>query len=379
MVGVLSPSSLPPSDYPPPRIMRTVERVKEFEAYLQELGYISYKQYSTHLRRASEILGEAITPQLLPNQSSVATLMKKLEDSETREKSTIYKATTRNAFRRYAELVEADFKVTITSILRHPNPRSVAPLSPKGRLLLEEILKHVSHQDSKVEDPSSFPTYEVLYRRLVADAPNKIVQVGRHLRRHGLDDLNDWTLADPSLPRITGLIVNKYSHRPGEGFTRKVQGIERFDEDWWLEEVRKSLTFDWSPFIGSQKEDSPVFPSIDLDADDLPGRMKTTVSRIIRDTAIVRKVKALHEHTCQVCNVRVTLRAGQYYSEAHHLKPLGKPHNGPDKETNLICVCPTCHVKLDYAAMKIDPAKIRSVDGHKIAGIYLTYHNKLCL
>jgi len=50
---------------------------------------------------------------------------------------------------------------------------------------------------------------------------------------------------------------------------------------------------------------------------------------------------------------RLQISAGEFYLEAHHLKPLGKRHNGPDMEKNLVCVCPNCHVLLDFNAIRL--------------------------
>lgn len=116
----------------------------------------------------------------------------------------------------------------------------------------------------------------------------------------------------------------------------------------------------------------------DTSPDDVPKRLRTEVSRLVRDSALVREVKAAHGNTCQLCGLTLELAPGRLYSEGHHLKPLGRPHNGPDVKDNLLCVCPNCHVKLDFAAVRIDPAKVRAVPGHSIRREFIEYHNRLC-
>ena len=65
------------------------------------------------------------------------------------------------------------------------------------------------------------------------------------------------------------------------------------------------------------------------DAPPGPGRADQTVSRILRDTKLARRVKALHRYRCQICNEILTLANGDLYAEAHHLQPLGGDHHGP--------------------------------------------------
>ncbi len=109
----------------------------------------------------------------------------------------------------------------------------------------------------------------------------------------------------------------------------------------------------------------------------IPDRVKTIVSRIVRDTAIARRVKELHGHRCQVCGERVSLGGGVFYSEAHHIRPLGKPHDGPDSPSNLLCVCPNHHVELDYRAAAIKLVALRTVSDHRIDKAHVGYHNDL--
>lgn len=82
-------------------------------------------------------------------------------------------------------------------------------------------------------------------------------------------------------------------------------------------------------------------------------RAPTTTQRIIRDTEVARTVKARHDHQCQVCDERLETPAGPY-AEAAHIRPLGKPHNGPDESSNVICLCPNHHVLFDRGAIWID-------------------------
>lgn len=100
-----------------------------------------------------------------------------------------------------------------------------------------------------------------------------------------------------------------------------------------------------------------------------------TTNRIIRDTVMARKVKALHRSKCQICGDSIQLNNGQAYAEAHHIIPLGAPHRGPDVPSNIIVVCPNHHAMLDFGAIVLNSADIQAVDGHTISDKSLEYHN----
>ena len=76
-------------------------------------------------------------------------------------------------------------------------------------------------------------------------------------------------------------------------------------------------------------------------------RISIVVSRIVRDTKAATSLKELYGSCCQLC--KITLCVGEYnYCEAHHLRPLGTPHDGPDCWDNMIILCPNHHVLFDY-------------------------------
>jgi predicted restriction endonuclease len=71
----------------------------------------------------------------------------------------------------------------------------------------------------------------------------------------------------------------------------------------------------------------------------------------------------------------VSLADGSTYTEAHHIKPLGRPHNGPDIAENIIVLCPHHHVQLDFAALQLGREKIHSIHDHNIGSQFIKYHN----
>jgi len=118
-------------------------------------------------------------------------------------------------------------------------------------------------------------------------------------------------------------------------------------------------------------------PAIDVDPQSLPLRIRAEISRIVRDTEMARALKMSYEGQCQVCGEKLKIAANEYYVEAHHLKPLGRPHNGPDQKDNIVCACPNCHVLLDYGALTIGPKTLKVVR-HKIGKAFIGYHNDRC-
>jgi putative restriction endonuclease len=109
-------------------------------------------------------------------------------------------------------------------------------------------------------------------------------------------------------------------------------------------------------------------------------RQEATILRIVRDSAVTRRVKMLHDYCCQVCGVRLHGAAGPY-AEAAHIKPLGAPHHGPDVLENVLCLCPNHHVLFDLGSFgAADDGKLLGISGnlrihkqHSLNPIFLAY------
>lgn len=119
----------------------------------------------------------------------------------------------------------------------------------------------------------------------------------------------------------------------------------------------------------------PTPKAIDFNDPYGPTRSLTTSYRILRDTALARAIKTLHGYKCQICDETIHIQNNEPYAEAHHIRPLGYPHNGPDIPGNIICVCPNHHVQLDYGAITLNKTIIRTVNGHTIDDQFIDYHN----
>ncbi|AXY57869.1 HNH endonuclease [Acinetobacter chinensis] len=120
----------------------------------------------------------------------------------------------------------------------------------------------------------------------------------------------------------------------------------------------------------------------DIDNPDLPNgnqnpnKSLTTTYRILRDTQLAIKIKKLYNNKCQICNLTIPLKNGNFYSEAHHIIPLGK-HNGSDTPENIIVLCPNHHVMMDYGLIPLKINEIYIHKKHNICKKSIKYHNQI--
>ena len=100
------------------------------------------------------------------------------------------------------------------------------------------------------------------------------------------------------------------------------------------------------------------------------------VNIINRNQGHVYQIKQTRNNTCQICQTRLGTE-NRPYSEVHHIQPLGRPHNGDDEMSNMICVCPNCHIQLDYLFIRIDADSIlnQNNENHEIERRFIQWHN----
>src|SRR2546426_5262959 len=112
-----------------------------------------------------------------------------------------------------------------------------------------------------------------------------------------------------------------------------------------------------------QLPEAPVIAheQISDDVGEPPARYHAETHRIIRDTAMATKLKQTYRFRCQVCGTIRKDGKGQPYAEAHHVKPLGHPHDGPDSKDNLVVLCPNHHADFDLGAIAIDAHDGRTI------------------
>ena len=240
-------------------------------------------------------------------------------------------------------------------------------LDEKGQRLLAFLVKRIENVEPG--NPATYVGYKTVHTELGLELRGRTW--GRSLKLQGLNSLADWTEAEGK-PGITGIIIDTGKGTPGPGYF-SLFGKSEDDFTWWTEQVRESKEYDWSPYLPFP---TPSEPPKAADIEAPVGREEITTYRIIRDTNLSRKVKALHRYKCQLCGYTMTLPDGSYYAEGHHIRPLGNPHNGPDVMENILCLCPNHHAEMDYGVSKIEPEHLAKVMGHLVGIDYIGYHNE---
>jgi len=163
------------------------------------------------------------------------------------------------------------------------------------------------------------------------------------------------------------------------------EGYEKFIGPVYFEKVRRgrfrlvkgrlaeTIT---SAYAGQSKPASDILTPVASDISEPPQRVQTELYRVLRDTKLTREIKIKHGYKCQICeSPPLRISDTTLYAEVHHIKPLGSPHDGPDIEENIVCVCPNCHVLLDYGATALDIDKLVYSSAHKLGKEYIDYHN----
>ena len=176
----------------------------------------------------------------------------------------------------------------------------------------------------------------------------------------------------------------------GLGSTR--QHTYRYDglylvERWWVD--RGKSGFRIYRFALRKIDDKPIStPAGELPlpaSNQEPNKVESYTTRVIRDTLVSETVKELHQHFCQTCSTRIE-RPGGAYAQAAYIRPLGRPHNGPDTVDNILCLCPNCHMLFDGWAFAIEDdgtligalsGTLNEVEAHTINREYLDYHRLL--
>ncbi|GHG23331.1 MULTISPECIES: YDG/SRA domain-containing protein [Amycolatopsis] len=238
------------------------------------------------------------------------------------------------------------------------------------------------------------------------DRGDELIYTGHGGRNSGGRQNADQTFADPGnaallTSRETGALVRvvrgadtKSSHAPNQGY--RYDGLFRVEDaalvrgrgDYLVcrfQLVKASSAADVNFPVGDYLLPSEPSHSV---GNAQPGRKAVITQRIVRSTKVSEDVKKFYDHTCQLCNTRLSLGDGQGYSEGAHIQALGGLHRGPDFASNVLCLCPNCHVQFDRGAVVIAedrtvlregvPAgKLLELPGHGIKDEYLAYHRDL--
>ena len=72
-----------------------------------------------------------------------------------------------------------------------------------------------------------------------------------------------------------------------------------------------------------------------------------------RDRKKAAVLKQHYDDTCMFCGMRLQVAEDRFYSEAAHIRGVGKPHNGPDKASNMLVLCPNHHIQFDEEILRL--------------------------
>ncbi|MFG1854058.1 YDG/SRA domain-containing protein [Actinomadura geliboluensis] len=213
-----------------------------------------------------------------------------------------------------------------------------------------------------------------------------------------LDDPGNAGLVKSQLDSLPVRVIRGFEedspHAPEEGY--RYDGLFRVVRHWFK---TRPDGFQVCQFlmvkVGTASDvPDPEIPSSPAAGSVLPpqrsiepaGRTTTTVNRVNRRAEVVKNVKAWHDNRCQICDETVELPSGSS-SDAAHIKALGVPHNGPDVESNVLCLCPNDHRRFDNGAVYLTDdlevvdaltgavgKRIRTHPAHKIDVEYVRYH-----
>lgn len=205
-------------------------------------------------------------------------------------------------------------------------------------------------------------------------------QNGKQIADQVLERVNK-ALALNQLERLPVRVTRGHQHKhpqsPDSGY--KYGGLY-FVEDHW-HEVGLSGFVVWRYRLITADVFQQPQPAIKNDDEASPKRIESITQRLVRNSALARKVKVYYQYKCQVCDVSLETLAG-LYAEAAHIQPIGRPHNGPDIESNLICLCPNHHVLFDNGGFTINDdfslnkieGKLATIAKHTIDLKFIQYH-----
>ncbi|MEQ8142691.1 HNH endonuclease [Streptomyces sp. OP7] len=228
-----------------------------------------------------------------------------------------------------------------------------------------------------------------------------------HLQGSGLWEVRG--IPNELAKKMPNMSVLKAQH-PQAGFTAETADIlrdpvTRLDAvvticETYLEDVDRQALFERIGLSGYTTAGGALSPSEEQSSGDVMDEYGRTTgpaprrdanrSIIVRDEALARKVKDLENDRCQICDT--TLRyLNRPYSQAAHIRGLGRPHSGPDELQNLLCLCANCHVLFDGLEIYVDSdGLVRGTRGgrdarplrrdprHPMDEAYFRYHRTLC-
>jgi hypothetical protein len=132
-----------------------------------------------------------------------------------------------------------------SSARRQRTKYSNKSLSLQAKRLLKILIRCLN--DARPGHPETYPTYSEIASRL--GLVNIRGPIGAYLQGRGLTELAEWTHFWMH-PAITGLIVNKDSREPGDGFFRLFDKLGTEDQFyWWNNEIEEAKVYNWFEYL----------------------------------------------------------------------------------------------------------------------------------
>ena len=145
-------------------------------------------------------------------------------------------------------------------------------------------------------------------------------------------------------------------------FTQESAGYLKFRKKLFIETTNQVWPFYFNAATVANEIPTEQDVETELELEDTSPRLQELidsnthpeiVNRVMRirqrNNRLVRNLKSLYGGRCQITGEQFTFikRTGEFYSEVHHLIPLGE--NGSDAYANAIVVSPLIHRMLHYA------------------------------
>ena len=114
------------------------------------------------------------------------------------------------------------------------------------------------------------------------------------------------------------------------------------------------------------KQTKAFFDGDEVRSQDTSPKTKQLITTIrARNSKAVKNLKTLYNNQCQISGKKYTFKKidGGYYSEAHHLIPLGK--GGADHACNIVILSPLIHRMMHYA--KVDDLALKNIKNDKLS------------
>ena len=225
-------------------------------------------------------------------------------------------------------------------------------MTEEAQRLLDLIVEQINSGRFIPGKPEKYLGYKEVH--VLLHLPQKGATWGRSLKVQGLNDLAEWVNQE-RVPAVTGLIIDTTrNNRPGNGYFKAFNNINE-DDDWWHEEVRRSIGFDWSQY--SNVEALPTRDQLDrYDTRYTEGKVhEVDFQTRRRCEALIRRIKSLFrdedgELKCELCGwSRPSTTLSGEIIEIHHLCPKSSlPVEGiqwtlEEALKNLRPLCPNCH------------------------------------